>query len=54
MLDDFYQSDEVFITSTTREVQPVSRIGERAMAVPFGPVTARLGEIFANYVKESL
>lgn len=51
-LDELYQADEVFITSTTREVQPVSRIGERAMAVPLGPVTARLSEVFANYVKE--
>jgi len=51
-LDELYQADEVFITSTTREVQPVSRIGERAMTIPFGPVTARLSEIFAAYVKE--
>ncbi len=51
VLEDVYQADEVFITSTTREVQPVSRIGDRNMVVAFGPITRRLGDIFSAYVK---
>lgn len=51
-LDELYQAEEVFITSTTREVQPVARLGERDLAVPFGPITARLGEVFSKYVQE--
>ncbi len=52
VLDEIYEADEVFITSTTREVQPVSRIGKRDMGVPFGPITRRLGEIFSEYVRQ--
>lgn len=33
--------DEVFITSSTRDIQPVSAVGDRTVAVP-GPVTAAL------------
>lgn len=38
--------DEVFITSSLRDVHPVHRIDERALPEP-GPVTARIREIFA-------
>ncbi|MDA8436813.1 MAG: aminotransferase class IV [Actinomycetales bacterium] len=38
-------ADEVFITSSTRDVHPVSRVDDRALEP--GPVTARLAAVFA-------
>ncbi len=35
-------ADEMFLTSTTREVQPVSHLGERPLPVAPGPFTQRL------------
>jgi branched-chain amino acid aminotransferase len=51
---DLLGADEVFITSTTREIQPVSQIEDRALAQAGGPVTQRLAEAFSQYVKQSL
>jgi branched-chain amino acid aminotransferase len=51
--EDLLGADEVFITSTTREVQPVSQIEERKIAQVGGPVTERLAEAFSNYVAQS-
>jgi branched-chain amino acid aminotransferase len=53
-LQDLFEADEVFITSTTREVQPVSQIEERQIAQVGGPVTERLAEAFSRHVAESL
>jgi branched-chain amino acid aminotransferase len=39
---------EVFLTSTTRDVHPVSRIGERTFDAP-GPITQRLREAFLDW-----
>ncbi len=39
-------ADEVFITSSTRDVHPVSRVDDRVLEP--GPVTARLAEAFAT------
>lgn len=39
-------ADEVFLTSSTRDVHPVVAIGERQ--IPAGPVTAALSETFAE------
>lgn len=39
-------ADEVFITSSTRDVHPVVAIGDRHL--PAGPVTQRLREMFAE------
>lgn len=47
-------ADEVFITSTTREVQPVSHIEDRQIAQVNGPVTQRLAKAFSDYVAKSL
>lgn len=44
-------ADEVFITSTTRQVQPVDRVEDRTWTAP-GPVTERLAKLFDGYVKE--
>lgn len=49
-LEDLYGADEVFMSSTTREVQPVLQIGEYAIAQAPGPVTTRLARAFSDYV----
>lgn len=43
-LDVLRTADEVFVTSSTRDVHPVTRIDDRTL--PAGPVTARLREAF--------
>ena len=50
-LDDFLSADEVFITSTTRQVQPVDRLEQHAIRQAPGPVTRKLAELFDDYVK---
>ena len=52
--EDLLGADEIFITSTTREIQPVSAIEEQATAQVGGPVTKRLAEAFSQFVAESL
>jgi len=47
-VDDLYQAEEVFITSSTREVQPVARIDETRIAL--GPIAGRVEEIFQKEV----
>jgi branched-chain amino acid aminotransferase len=47
------QADEVFITSSTKDVLAVHAIDERPIAAP-GPVTTRAGEIFARLSAEHL
>ncbi|MGH9466873.1 MAG: aminotransferase class IV [Terriglobales bacterium] len=47
---DLYAAEEVFITSSTREVQAVTQIG--AHAIPRGPLTARAAEVFRALVGE--
>lgn len=51
-LHDFNYADEVFITSTTRHVQPISHIEKRAMKQAPGPITQKLTAFFDDYVKE--
>lgn len=51
-LDDFLSAEEVFITSTTRQVQPVDRIEQHAIRQSFGPVTRKLTKLFDDYVKQ--
>ena len=46
--EDLYAADEVFITSTTREVQPVAALDARVLTP--GPVTARVAELFRREV----
>ena len=40
-------ADEVFLVSTTRDVQPVSGVDGRALVVP-GPVTAACQKVWAE------
>jgi branched-chain amino acid aminotransferase len=49
--DDLYLADEVFISSTTREVQPVSHIDDRTVAGE-GPLARRIEELFRHEVEE--
>lgn len=51
--DDLYGADEVFISSTTRQVQPVDQIEDHHYANAPGPMTQRLAKIFDDYVKQS-
>lgn len=53
-VQDLYSADEVFISSTTREVQPVSQIEDRQIARVNGPITQRLAKAFSDYVRQSL
>lgn len=53
-LQDLFDADEIFITSTTREVQPVSQIEDQQLVQVNGPVTQRLAEAFSGYVAKSL
>ena len=40
-------ADELFLTSSTRDVHPVDRVDDRHLHAP-GPVTARIARIFAD------
>ena len=51
---DLEEADEIFVTSTTREVQPVTEIESRGAPLPSGPITARLKELFTRYVRDYL
>lgn len=48
--EDLYAADEVFISSTNRNLLGVGEIEGHAFAGAPGPVTRRLEEIFASYV----
>jgi branched-chain amino acid aminotransferase len=48
---DLLGADEVFLTSTTRDVMPVGLIGNHAVAAP-GPVTSRLMEAFHDVLND--
>jgi branched-chain amino acid aminotransferase len=49
-LEDLYRADEVFVTSSTRELLPVSEIDGRPIPVA-GPVRERLHAAFSDYVR---
>lgn len=51
--DDLRQADEVFITSSTREVLAVSTVdGQAIKSHGCGPMTQKLGELYKRYVAE--
>ncbi len=50
---DLYSAEEIFICSTTREVQPVVRIDEREIPGP-GPVTAAVAALFRQEIADYL
>jgi branched-chain amino acid aminotransferase len=53
-LDVLQRADEVFITSTTRQVQGVGSIEECKFPDAPGPVTSRLAKAFAEYMRDSI
>ena len=50
--EDLYGADEVFISSTNRNVISVGEIAGRKITNPAGPVAAKLNEIFSAYVTD--
>ncbi len=49
-LDALRDADEAFLTSTTREVQPIAAVDDRALPAVPGPVTTLLAERFTALV----
>ena len=49
-----HDADEAFLTSTTREVQPVAAVDDRELPTVPGPVTAELAERFTALVAHDL
>jgi branched-chain amino acid aminotransferase len=47
------EADEIFLTSTTRDVQAVHRVDERDLGVP-GEVTAAVAKVFADRSAEDI
>jgi branched-chain amino acid aminotransferase len=52
-LDALREADEVFITSSTKDVLPIHAVDDRPVAAP-GPVTARAAAVFARLCPERL
>jgi branched-chain amino acid aminotransferase len=50
----FHDADEAFLTSTTRNVQPISAVDGRPLARVRGPLTQRLAEGFHELVAGNL
>jgi len=50
--EDLYAADEVFISSTNRNIISVGEIAGHAIATRCGPVAKRLNELFAAYITE--
>ncbi|MFC9975191.1 aminotransferase class IV [Spirillospora sp. NPDC127200] len=46
-LEDLYRAEEAFLTSTTRNVQPIAKVDRTALPAAPGPVTAKAMEVFA-------
>lgn len=53
-LADLEEADEVFITSSTREVQPVREVDGRALPQAPGPLTERAAAAFAEILAKTL
>ena len=43
-----YGAEEVFLTSTTRDVQPIALVDETVLPAAPGPVTAKAMRVFAE------
>lgn len=50
--DDLYQADEIFVSSTNRNVLGVGEIAGHKIAAAPGPITLRVREIFDAYVTQ--
>jgi branched-chain amino acid aminotransferase len=47
-LEAFYQAEEAFLTSTTRDVQPIRLVDDTVLPVAPGPITAKAMQVFAD------
>ena len=52
--EDLYGADELFISSTNRNIVAAGEIAGHTIAAVPGPVTIKLGELFSAYVPEEL
>ncbi|HUO34967.1 MAG TPA: aminotransferase class IV [Candidatus Acidoferrum sp.] len=50
--EDLYVAEEVFISSTNRDLLPVAEINENKIAAVNGPIVQKLEKAFAGYVRE--
>jgi branched-chain amino acid aminotransferase len=50
--EDLYAAEEIFLTSTTRDVMPVGRVGEHRVPNAPGPVTARIAEAYQRLLHD--
>ena len=50
--EDFAGADEIFITSTNRNIIGVGEIADQKIPVAPGPITKRLDELFDVYITE--
>jgi branched-chain amino acid aminotransferase len=46
-LQEFYRADEAFLTSTTRDVQPIRAVDGTMLSAAPGPITKKAMEVFA-------
>jgi branched-chain amino acid aminotransferase len=53
-VDELSSADEAFLSSTTREVQPIARIDGRPLAAVGGPVSTRLADAFRDLVARDI
>ena len=51
-LEDLYRADEAFLTSTTRDVQPIRAVDGTVLPSAPGPITAKAMEAFASHAAE--
>jgi branched-chain amino acid aminotransferase len=52
--DELRHADEAFLTSTTREIQPIGQVDDVVLSSAPGPVTTRLAEAFRSLVARDL
>jgi branched-chain amino acid aminotransferase len=53
-VDELARSDEAFLSSTTREVQPIAHVDGAPLPIVCGPVCERLGAAFRDLVARDL
>jgi branched-subunit amino acid aminotransferase/4-amino-4-deoxychorismate lyase len=49
--EELFTADEVFLTSTTRQVQAVNQVEDHSWNAP-GPVTEKFAQMFEAYVED--
>lgn len=47
-LSALYEAEEAFLTSTTRDVQPIKRVDDTELPIAPGPITAKAMRVFAE------